>query len=113
MQVALHTVLKAGHEADYDAIHQVIPETVARKLRAVGVRDWQIWRNGRHVFHLVDVEDYQAMRAALKDDPDNIAWQQTVGPFFDQPDSYEGDDDGLTSLWTLSGQLEDADQDRR
>jgi hypothetical protein len=52
LQIALHTVLKGGHEADYD-------------------------------------------------------------PFFDQPDSYEGDDDGLTSLWTLCGQLDDTDQDRQ
>ena len=108
MEVALHTVLKEGHEGDYDAVHQVIPEAVARKLRAAGVRDWRIWRDGRHVFHLVDVEDYQAMRAALKNDPDNIAWQQTVRPFFDEPDSYEGDDQGLASLWTLSRQLGDA-----
>jgi hypothetical protein len=58
MQVALHTVLKAGHEADYDAVHAEIPAALAAKLRASGVRDWRIWRDGPHVFHLVDVEDY-------------------------------------------------------
>jgi L-rhamnose mutarotase len=112
MEIVLHTVLKEGREADYDAVHQVIPEAVARKLRAAGVHDWRIWRDGRHVFHLVDVDDYQAMRAALKNDPDNIAWQQTVGPFFDEPDSYEGDDYGLASLWALSKQLGDSDERR-
>jgi L-rhamnose mutarotase len=64
------------------------------------------------VFHLVDVEDYAAMRAALRDDPDNIAWQETVGPFFDQPDSYEGGDSGIARLWTLSDQLQDASRER-
>jgi L-rhamnose mutarotase len=112
MEIALHTVLTEGHEADYDAVHEVIPEAVARKLRAAGVRDWRIWRDGRHVFHLVDVEDYAAMRAALRDDPDNIAWQETVGPFFDQPDSYEGGDSGIARLWTLSDQLQDASRER-
>ena len=107
MEVALHTVLTQGREADYDAVHGVIPETVARKLRAAGVRDWRIWRDGRHVFHLVDVVDYEAMRATLRDDPDNIAWQETVGPFFDRPDSYEGGDDGISLLWSLHGQLGD------
>ena len=107
MEIALHTVLKAGHEGAYDEVHRVIPEAVARKLRAAGVRDWRIWRDGRHVFHLVDVEDYEQMRAALRDDPDNLGWQATVGPFFDQPDSYEGGDSGLASLWTLSHQLGD------
>jgi L-rhamnose mutarotase len=105
MEIALHTVLKAGHETDYDAVHAEIPAAVATKLRANGVRDWRIWRDGRHVFHLVDVEDYAAMRAALRDDPDNLAWQATVGPFFDQADSYEGTDAGLRRLWTLADQL--------
>ena len=108
MQVALHTVLAVGREQDYDNVHRVIPEAVAQKLQAAGVRDWRIWRDGRHVFHLVDVEDNAAMRAALRDDPDNVAWQETVGPLFDQPDSYEGGDFGLASLWTLSHQLDDS-----
>ncbi|GAA3633740.1 L-rhamnose mutarotase [Microlunatus ginsengisoli] len=112
MEVALHTVLKEGCEADYDAVHREIPETVARKLRAAGVRDWRIWRDGRHVFHLVDVEDYDAMRTALRDDPDNIGWQQTVGPLFDRPDSYEGGDSGIRQLWTLTDQLQDALRER-
>jgi L-rhamnose mutarotase len=107
MQVALHTVLKAGHESDYDEVHGVIPEAVARKLRAAGVRDWRIWRDGRHVFHLVDVEDYERMRAALRDDADNLACQETVGPLFDRPDSYEGGDSGLGLLWSLHSQLGD------
>jgi L-rhamnose mutarotase len=107
VEIALHTVLKAGREADYDAVHAEIPAAVAEKLRASGVRDWRIWRDGRHVFHLVDVEDYAVMRAALRDDPDNLAWQATVGPFFDQADSYAGDDSGLRRLWTLSDQLAD------
>jgi L-rhamnose mutarotase len=107
VEIALHTVLKAGREGDYDAVHETIPPELSRKLRAAGVRDWRIWRDGRHVFHLVDVEDYQAMRAALRDDSDNMAWQETVGPLFDQPDSYEGGDSGLATVWTLSGQLGD------
>jgi hypothetical protein len=32
VQIALHTVLKAGHEADYDAVHAEIPAAVAAKL---------------------------------------------------------------------------------
>jgi NAD(P)-dependent dehydrogenase (short-subunit alcohol dehydrogenase family) len=39
------------------------------------------------------------------DDPDNQAWQATVAPFFDQADSYAGDDSGLRRLWTLAEQL--------
>ena len=106
MQVALHTVLRPGHEADYDEVHRQIPPPLARRLREVGVRDWRIWRDGRHVFHLVDVTDYHTMRRVMRDDPDNQAWQATVGPLFDEPDSYAGDDSGLPTVWTLSGQLD-------
>lgn len=104
-QIALHTVLKAGHEHLYDAVHRQVPQEVLTALRRHGVNDWRIWRDGRHVFHLVDVDDYQAMRKGLRDLPANIAWQQTVGPLFDQPDSYDGNDSGIDFLWSLTGQL--------
>ena len=110
MEIALHTVLTEGHEADYDAVHEVIPVAVARKLRAAGVRDWRIWA-GRAA--RVPPGRRRGLRPRcgrrLRDDPDNIAWQETVGPFFDQPDSYEGGDSGLARLWTLSDQLRDTE----
>ena len=105
--IALHTVLKDGREADYDAVHAVVPDALAAALGEYGVLDWRIWRDGRHVFHLVDVEDYQAMRAGLRDLPVNVAWQETVGPMFDVPDSYAGGDDGLPLLWSLADQLQE------
>jgi len=113
--IALHTVLKPGREQEYDAVHQTIPAGVAAALRTHGVHDWRIWRDGRHVFHVVDVDDYAAMREGLRDLPDNVAWQDTVGPMFDVPDSYAGDDDGIAFLWSLVGQLggEEGRQDPR
>jgi len=104
--VALHTVLRSGREEDYVALHQIIPEEVALALREHGVSDWRIWRDGRHVFHLVDVDDYQAMRAGLRDDPANLAWQATVGPLFEIPDTYDGEDTGVSFLWSLCDQLD-------
>jgi L-rhamnose mutarotase len=106
-QIALHTVLKAGHETDYDDVHQRIPADVADALRRHGVHEWRIWRDGRHVFHLVDVDDYQAMRDGLRDLPANIAWQETVAPFFERVDSYDGEDTGIEFLWSLGEQLLD------
>ena len=107
--VALHTVLRSGREEDYVALHQVIPEEVAVALREHGVSDWRIWRDGRHVFHVVEVDDYQAMRAGMRDHPANVAWQAAVGPLFDVPDTYAGDDAGLGLLWSLSDQLDAQD----
>ena len=104
--VALHTVLRAGRERDYDRLHQEIPEAVAEALREHGVHEWRIWRDGRDVFHLVEAEDFAAMRAALRDLPANLSWQAAVGPLFDVPDDYSGGDPVATALWSLSQQLE-------
>ena len=106
-QIALHTVLLPGREHEYDAVHEVIPQDVADALREHGVRDWRIWRSGRDVFHLVDVEDYAKMRAGLRDLPANLAWQETVAPFFARADDYRGGDAGLPFLWSLADQLDD------
>ena len=104
-QIALHTVLKRGHETDYDAVHRSIPAELATALIENGVSDWRIWRDGQHVFHLVDVRDYRAMRAGLRDLPANVAWQERIAPLFDVADDYAGDDDGLPLVWSLSGQI--------
>lgn len=104
--VALHTVLKAGCETDYDEIHRMIPPDVARALHDHGVRNWRIWRDGRHVFHLVEVDDFAAMRAGLRDLPANIGWQAAVGGFFEVADDYAGADPVASPLWSLAEQLQ-------
>lgn len=105
-EITLHTVLRPGHEAAYDEVHRVIPAELLAALRENGVRDWRIWRDGRHCFHVVDVDDYQAMRRSMATHPANIAWQAQVAPLFAVPDSYAGDDLGLTLLWSLAEQAE-------
>jgi L-rhamnose mutarotase len=104
--VVLHTILKEGRGHDYDDIHEVIPSEVAYALREHGVRDWRIWRDGRHVFHVVEVADYATMRAAMASHPANVAWQDRVAPLFDVPDDYGADDPVVPLLWSLAEQME-------
>ncbi|PXY27359.1 L-rhamnose mutarotase [Prauserella muralis] len=104
-QIALHTVLQEGRELDYEAVHETIPSDVAAALAEHGVRDWRIWRDGTHLFHLIDVDDYPAMRHALRDHPANIRWQATVAPMHAKADDYSGEDEGIPLLWSLAGQL--------
>jgi L-rhamnose mutarotase len=99
--IALHTRIADGHEADYAREHARIPDDLDPALREAGVVTWRIWRDGVDVFHVVEVEDYHAMRAYLKDHPANIAWQEHINQFLAAPDSYEGDDDGIDLVWQL------------
>lgn len=104
-EIALHTRLRAGAEPEYERLHAHIPDELAAALRAVGVRDWRIWRDGQDLFHLVDVADYRAMRDALREHPANVAWQATVGPLHEVADDYSGTDGGVPRLWSLAEQL--------
>ncbi len=100
-RIALHTKLKPGREADYEREHAKIPDDLDAALREAGVRSWEIWRDGLDLFHLVEVEDYQAMRRALADHPANIPWQAKMAELLDVQDDYSGNDLGIGKVWEL------------
>lgn len=101
-RIAVHTRLKAGKEEEYDRVHATIPAELAERMRAAGVSNWQIWRSGRELFHLIEVTDYRAMRRALADDPVNVAWQRRMAELLEVEDDYSGEDDGLPMVWSLA-----------
>lgn len=100
-RIALHTRLKPGAEAEYERVHAVIPSDLDTALREAGVHTWRIWRDGLDLFHVVEVEDYQAMRRALADHPANVPWQARMAALLDVPDDYSGDDRGVSLVWEL------------
>jgi L-rhamnose mutarotase len=101
MRVALHTRLKPGREAEYEQVHAVIPSDLDVALRDAGVTSWAIFRDGLDLFHVLEVEDYQAMRHALRDHPANIPWQARMSELLDVADDYSGGDMGLKLVWEL------------
>jgi L-rhamnose mutarotase len=104
-EIALHPQLRPGTEQDYERLHATVPADLVAALRGAGVRDWRIWRDGIHLFHLVDVDNYHAMRDHLRDHPANVTWQAQVGPLHDVPDDYSGADDGVRLLWSFAEQI--------
>jgi L-rhamnose mutarotase len=100
-QYATRTRLREGMEEEYERQHAQIPPELDARLRANGVTGWRIWRSGRDLFHLIEVDDYQAMRRGLADDPVNLAWQERMNALLEAPDDYSGDDDGMTLVWSL------------
>ena len=100
-RIALHTKLKPGKEAEYEQVHAVIPAELDAALRAVGVRSWRIWRDGLDLFHVVEVDDYKAMRHALAEHPANVPWQARMAELLAVEDDYSGEDTGLHQVWEL------------
>ena len=100
-RIALHTRLKPGKEIEYDTVHATIPADLDAALRAAGVHSWRIWRDGRDLFHVVLVEDYRAMRSALRDHPANVPWQARMAELLEIEDDYSGDDSGIGLVWEL------------
>jgi len=99
--VALHTRLKPGREADYEAVHAVIPDELDVALRAAGVHSWRIWRSGRDLFHVVEVEDYAHMRDFLAEHPANIPWQARMAELLEVQDDYSGSEPSVNLVWAL------------
>ncbi|MCU7726208.1 L-rhamnose mutarotase [Actinoplanes sp. KI2] len=100
-EIALHTRLRPGKEREYEAVHATIPPALDEALRSAGVRSWRIWRDGRDLFHLVEVDDYRRMRAHLRDHPANVPWQARMAELLEVEDDYSGEDDGLHLVWRL------------
>ena len=99
--VVLHTRLREGREADYDRIHASIPLELDGALREAGVQSWRIWRSGRELFHLVEVDDYRAMRAYLAEHPANVPWQAQMAELLEVEDDYSGAEPDVRLVWEL------------
>ena len=101
--VALHSVLKAGREEDYDVVHARIPDDLLDAHRRAGIRDWWIWRSGRDLFHLVDCDDLPSAFAELDRDPANERWQAFIGEFVDHLERPAGEPT-LPLVWRMRDQ---------
>ncbi|MFE4616770.1 L-rhamnose mutarotase [Streptomyces sp. NPDC056747] len=103
MKVALHTKVRADRVEEYDAAHRQVPEELTAAIRAAGVSEWTIWRRGTDLFHVLEVQDYQAMIAALEKLPVNIAWQARMAELLDVVHDYsaQGGDASLPVVWEL------------
>ena len=99
--IVLHTRLKPGAAQDYADAHAAIPAELVAALKNAGVRNWRIWRSGQELFHVVEVDDYKAMRRELAGNPVNIAWQARMAELLEIEDDYSGNDSGLPLVWEL------------
>jgi L-rhamnose mutarotase len=101
--VALHTRLKVGAEAAYEAAHREVPDELVTAIRAAGTRRWTIWRSGLELLHVIECEDYARLLAELADLPVNTAWQERMAGLLDVVHDYGegGAAAGLPVVWEL------------
>ncbi|NEE02814.1 L-rhamnose mutarotase [Phytoactinopolyspora halotolerans] len=106
MRVALHSVVRAGAERQYEAEHERIPDDLVAAFARVGIWNWTIWRSGSDLFHIVDCEDFDAAMRELQDDPANVRWQARIGPFVDRfvSDAGDGAPHPIGQVWELTTQ---------
>jgi L-rhamnose mutarotase len=88
--VGLHTRLKPGAEAAYEALHRQVWPDVLAAIRGVGIERWLIFRDGLDLFHVVECADYDAAIAELAGDPVNQRWQAEVAPLMETAHDYSG-----------------------
>ncbi|WP_327153400.1 L-rhamnose mutarotase [Streptomyces tubercidicus] len=84
--VVLVSFLREGMELAYESAHEQIPDDLFQALTDGGVRDWAIWRDGRTLLHLVDVDDYAVLVEHLTDDPVNDRWQAEMSVYVERFD---------------------------
>jgi L-rhamnose mutarotase len=102
-RVALRTRLRAGAEEEYERAHREVPAELAAAIRDAGVSQWTIWRSGRDLFHVLEVEDYGRMLDRLESLPVNVAWQERINALLEVVHDYrpEGAQAGLPVVWDL------------
>ena len=102
--VALHSVLRPGREAAYDAAHERIPDELIEAHRRVGIHDWRIWRSGRNLFHLVECDDFPAAIRELQHEPANERWQVFIGDYVDHIEATPAGESPLPLVWRMRDQ---------
>ncbi|MFE9319393.1 aldo/keto reductase [Nocardia sp. NPDC052278] len=102
MRIALHTRLKPGAGAEYEAAHRAVPADLVAAIRAAGATGWTIWRSGLDLFHVIDCDSYDKLLAELAGLPVNIAWQARMSGFTDVPHDYSAPEAGLPVIWELN-----------
>ena len=68
-------LLPGADPVEYKRRHDEIWPEMLAALRAAGMHNYSIFRDGSTLFAYLEVENLEQMRAALADDPVNARWQ--------------------------------------
>lgn len=103
MRIALHTKLKPGFEAEYEAAHRAVPAELVAAIKEAGATSWTIWRSGTDLFHVIDCAAYDVLLSRLAELPVDVAWQVRINEYLEAAHDYSpvGADAALPVVWEL------------
>jgi L-rhamnose mutarotase len=84
--------LKEDAIEEYDREHQRVWPELLKKLKAVGISEYSIFRRGQELVLTLRVEDFERAWDELDRDPVNRRWQESMGRLFESvPDQRAGE----------------------
>jgi len=90
MKVGIHTRLKPGVEERYEEYHRAVWPDVLAAIRAAGINEYVIFRDGLDLFHYIECDDYDRAIAELARNPVNLRWQAEMAPMMAVAHDYSG-----------------------
>ena len=72
-----------GREAEYRHRHAAVWPEMLEALRAAGARNYSIFVRGADLFAYLEVDDFDAFRAAMAASPVNDRWQAEMAALID------------------------------
>jgi len=76
-------LLPGADPVEYKRRHDEIWPEMLAALRAAGMHNYSIFRDGSTLFAYLEVENLETMKAALADDPVNARWQAYMADMID------------------------------
>jgi L-rhamnose mutarotase len=101
---AVRTRLKAGMEEAYEQVHRVVPDDVAADLTRRGFLDWQIFRHGQDLFHVITAAGPEALTVDEHSQEIADRWLAEVRPYLDLLDDGRESAD-MTRVWRMADNI--------
>lgn len=82
-RAAFRMRIRPGREDDYVTAHAAVWPELLDELRAAGVRNYTIYRDGLDVFGYYEGDDLDAADKAMAGSDVNRRWQEAMAPLID------------------------------
>ena len=100
MRYAFHLTIRNGMEDEYDRRHAAVWDNMKKMLKAAGISNYSIFRDGTHVFGYWECEDLGRTLASVNSSEVNARWQEYMNDVIATSPS-ERTSDGMREVFRL------------